>query len=497
MQLPHTHRRRPLVFIAIFFALGILLGHLYKLSFAWLAGLTLFLLFLTAISLARRRAVSTLLALGTCVALGALLYTNARFPTESLSEQIDKIQHVRGIVVSYPDHGPERSRFVLKPLNAPGYLQVIYDHTRDPEYFQIDYGDELIIRAPVRAPTRREQDSFDYPEYLRRRDIWGIVWVYRESQVRLVARRQGFFLLQWGYDLRRELFARIEKNLSLEQSALLKGLLFGERESLPQEIQNAFRDAGVMHVLAVSGANLGMILALLALVLRWWGFNFTRLYFLATPIVLLYLFVVGFEVSLVRATVMFFFLTIGFFLAERGWMLKRWADPLQSLATAALAILLFDPEALFEASFQLSFAGTLGILLAVIYLWPRIEERFRLAPQFPREESWWRRGLRWFVIFVLVSLAAQLAVAPVTAYQFHRVYLWGAIVGNLIIVPLVTVALWGGIFLLIASALPLPPLVILISSLEGLLLQILIALSEFFAGLPGAVWGFSASPAPR
>jgi competence protein ComEC len=101
------------------------------------------------------------------------------------------------------------------------------------------------------------------------------------------------------------------------------------------------------------------------------------------------------------------------------------------------------------------------------------------------------------VIFVLVSLAAQLAVAPVTAYQFHRVYLWGAIVGNLIIVPLVTVALWGGIFLLIASALPLPPLVILISSLEGLLLQILIALSEFFAGLPGAVWSFSASPAPR
>jgi competence protein ComEC len=99
------------------------------------------------------------------------------------------------------------------------------------------------------------------------------------------------------------------------------------------------------------------------------------------------------------------------------------------------------------------------------------------------------------VIFVLVSLAAQLAVAPVTAYQFHRVYLWGAIVGNLIIVPLVTVALWGGIFLLIASALPLPPLVILISSLEGLLLQILIALSEFFAGLPGAVWSFSASPA--
>jgi hypothetical protein len=119
---PHTHRRRPLVFIAIFFALGILLGHLCKLSFAWLAGLTLFLVLLTAISLARERlhAFSTPFALSTCIALGALLYTNARFPTESLSEQIDKIQHVRGIVVSYPDHGPERSRFVLNPSMPQG-----------------------------------------------------------------------------------------------------------------------------------------------------------------------------------------------------------------------------------------------------------------------------------------------------------------------------------------------------------------------------------------
>ncbi len=489
-------RRRPLLLISISFALGILLGHfyLYKLSSAWLAGLTLFLLFLTAISLARRRAVSTVLTLGACMALGALLYTNARFPAERLHEHADKIQHVRGIVVSYPDHGPERSRFVLKPLHAPGYLQVVYDHTRDPEYFQIDYGDELVIRAPVRAPVRRERDSFDYPEYLRRRDIWGVIWVYRESQVRLIARRQGFFLLQWGYELRRELFAQIERNLSLEQGALLKGLLFGERESLPQEIENAFRDAGVMHVLVASGANLGMIVALIALMLRWWGFNFTKLYFLAAPVVLLYLLVVGFEVSLVRATVMFFFLTVGFLLAERGVILKRWADPLQNLATAALSILLFDPEALLEVSFQLSFAGTLGILLAVIYLWPYIQERFRLAPQLPREEPRWRRGLRWLVLFVLVSLTAQLAVAPVIAYQFHRVYLWG-IVGNFVIVPLVTIALWGGIFLLIASALPLPPIVSLISSLEGLLLQTLIALSEFFAGLPGAVWSFEASPA--
>ncbi len=486
-------QRRPLLIVLAFFALGIIVADRWECSVHWLAALTVLLLTVTGASLLsqRLRPLSTLGVLSTCAALGATLYTNARFPAERLYEHAEKIQHVQGIVVSYPDHGPERSRFVLRPRNAPGYLQVFYDHTRDPEYFQIHYGDELVIRAPVRVPTRRAGELFDYREYLRHRDIWGVIWVYRGSQVQIVARRQGSPLRQWGYDLRQILFAQIERHLSHQQSALLVGLLFGARESLPTEIEESFRDAGVMHVLVASGANLGMILALLALIVSWWGFHFTRLYFLAVPLVFVYLLIVGFEVSLLRATAMFFFLTVGFFFAERGWILKRWVDPLQSLATAALALLLVDPEALFEISFQLSFAGTLGILLAVLYVWPPLVERLGFISHPPQaEETWLRRAARSALAFVLVSLAAQLAVAPVLAYHFHRVYLWGSILGNSVIVPLVTVALWGGISLSIASALPVPLLAQMIGGLEGLLLELLIALSDFFAHLPGAIWSF-------
>ncbi|MCS7198459.1 MAG: ComEC family competence protein [Candidatus Bipolaricaulota bacterium] len=483
-------RRRPLLVVLVFFALGIFIAHTWECSFVWLAALTALVLTVTIASLfsQKLRPFSTFCTLLTCTALGALLYTNARFPAERLYEHAEKIQHIRGIVVSYPDHGPERSRFVLKPHHAPGYLQIFYDHTRDPEYFQIHYGDELIIRAPVRVPP--EGGLFNYREYLRRRDIWGVIWIYRESQVQVVARRQGSLFLQWGYELRQKLFAQIERYLSFEQSALLKGLLFGERESLPKEIEASFRDAGVMHVLVASGANLGMILALLALLVSWWGFSFTKLYFLAAPVVIVYLLVVGFEVSLLRATAMFFFLTIGFLFAERGWILKRWADPLQSIATAALAILLLDPEALFDVSFQLSFAGILGIVLAMLYVWPPLIERLGLVPRPPKDETKPLRVAPPGLSLILVTLAAQLAVAPVLAYHFHQVYLWGAILGNLVIVPVATIALWGGIFLLIASAFPVSIVAHMIGGLEGLLLQLLIALSEFFARLPGAVWSF-------
>lgn len=473
-------RRRPLLWALFALALGILLGRGSESSaplILWGIG-AIVTTGLLGLSLWRSwTRCAALFLWPTLIASGAALYLQARFPVEKLYEYADRYQPVRGTVINYPDHGPTRTRFVLKPHDAPGYLQVFYDHRSESEPLRVAYGDEIFLRVAPRAP--RNFAGFDYRDYLRRRDIWGVVRVRRASEIEIVAQRRGDALLQMGYDLRRALFARLESLLAPEHSALLKGLLFGERESLPKEIEASFREAGVMHVLAASGANLGMILSLFALLLSLWGFNFSRLYIFAGPVVLLYLLVVGFEPSLVRATLMFFFLTFGFFCAERGWLLKRWADPLQGLATAALLILLFEPEALFEASFQLSFAGTLGILIAVLYLWPRLQARLKLKPLSPREELGWRKIARWTVFFVLVSVGAQLFIAPVIWYQFQRIYLWHALLGNLIIVPLVTVALWGGIALLI----PIPFLAGALATLEGAWLQILIVLSEFFAGL--------------
>ncbi|MCI2430296.1 ComEC family competence protein [Candidatus Acetothermia bacterium] len=475
-------RRRPLVWTVIALALGILLGRASEQILSWLFWSIVALLATTGwlLSFQKKWEERATLSLGLLwVSAGAALYLHARFPVEQLYLYADRYQPIHGIVVSYPDHGPERTRFVIQPYDAPGRLQVFYDHRWGGEPLKISYGDEVLLRVAPRAP--RNFSGFDYRDYLRRREIWGVVRVRRSSEIEILAHRRGSELLHWGYSLRENLFGRLEELLPSEQSSLLKGLLFGERESLPREIERSFRDAGVMHVLVASGANLGMILSLFALLLSLRGFNFARLYLLATPIVFLYLLIVGFEPSLVRATLMFFFLALGYFCAERGWILKRWADPLQGLATAALIILITDPEALFEASLQLSFAGTLGILIALLYLWPWLEERLKLKRS--REESTWREITRGAMLFVLISLAAQLFVAPVIFYHFQRVYLWEALLGNLTIVPLVTVALWGGIALLTASFVPIPFLSEALAPLKGAWLELLILLSEFFAGL--------------
>lgn len=474
-------RRRPIIWAVIALALGILLGRAGEATLSWPFWSVIALLATAGwlMSFKRRWEMGATLFLWLLmISAGAVLYLHARFPVEQLYFYADRYQPIRGVVISYPDRGPERTRFVVKPSDAPGSLQVFYEHRGEGEPIKISYGDEVLLRTAPRVP--RNFSGFDYRDYLRRRDIWGVVRVRRSSEIEILSHRRGNELLHWGYSLREDLFGRLERLLSPEQSSLLKGLLFGERESLPSEIERSFRDAGVMHVLVASGANLGMIVSLLALLLILWGFNFARLYVLATPIVFFYLLIVGFEASLVRATWMFFFLALGYFCAERGWILRRWADPLQGLATAAMIILLFDPEALFEASLQLSFAGTLGILIAVLYLGPWLEEHLKL--QRSHQEPTWRTIARRGMLFALITISAQCFVAPVLVYHFQRIYLWEAILGNLVIVPLVAVAIWGGVILLGMSFLSFSSAKAL-APLEGAWLDLLVLLSEFFAGL--------------
>lgn len=473
-------RHRPLLAVAVAFIGGILLGRYLLLP--WPQGAPL--LFALGGSLFLSAAILTLVSfftlrrgharlspylvwwalIGAIGVLGALAYLGARLPAEMLYRQSLSWDYIQGRVASYPLRREDRTSFVLKPRGAPGYLQAFYFHepgrVRSP--LRIDYGDELRLYAEVERPERLE--SFDYREYLLRRGIWGVVTLWSRGQLRLIS-EGGSPLLRWGYHVRERAFALLDRRLPQEESGLLVGLLFGERGHLKEELEAQFRDAGVAHVLAVSGLHLGILIGLFFLILRRVGLSPGQIYLTLVPLVGFYLLVVGFRVSLLRAALLFGFLALGWLLAERRVILRRWADPYQGLSAAALAILGWNPQALFDASFQLSFSATLGIIA--------------LARPLERNLKFLR--LRWLRGLLAVSLAAQLGVLPAVAWWFHRVYLL-VIGANLIVIPLVTLALWGGLALLLLG--PVPYLGELLGKGEGLLLEGLQRATGLIAGCP-------------
>jgi competence protein ComEC len=481
-------RRRPLVWLAGAWITGILAAHrlqLPPLPLAWwLAALLLLSLVLVGYLRKRSGWPWTLLAMVTLT--GALFYSQNLLPMPALYARLDQLEEVQGVVVDYPTQRADRSAFLLKPRDYPGRLQVFYYHKTTDAWRRVRYGDELVLIGQFEVPWTTE-DS-DYRGLLWARDVWGIASVWSAKQIKHLKSDQGDLLLAWGYRTQLTLFALIDNHLDAPEGSLLKSLLFGERAYLSAGIQEDFRDAGLMHVLAVSGLNLGILVSLFWIVLRGLRLSISRTYLILLPIVLIYLILTGFQVSLMRAALAFGFIALGTVLAERGLILKRWADPLQGLAAAALVILIISPKALFDVSFQLSFAATAGLLVALGWVTPAWQ-RYRQALRRRRPDSRLARWSLWLaealLFAIVVSSGAQLAVAPFLAAQFHRVYLT-TLLANLVVIPLVTLITWAGTLFLGLAALPLGVLAHLAADLLALLLGGLIALTGFFAAMPGA-----------
>lgn len=487
-------RRRPLVGLAAAWILGVALGHAASPAPPILLGAGTVCVAVGAAWLRAQRAHWQAAVHVLVILLGALAYDAARLPTERLHPRLDDLDRVQGVVANFPTQTRGRTEFVLNSGRLPGGVLVRYWHQGADHVVDIDYGDRLTVHTSAEVPPRLP--GFDYRSYLTMQNVWGVAGAWNAGQIEVIDSNSGHPLLSWAYHARRDLFATIDAHLAPSHGAssapanLLKGLFFGERTYMSDRLEGTFRDAGVMHVLAVSGLHLAILLSLGWLALRRLGRSITQTYLILLPLVVLYLALVGFKLSLLRASLMLAFVALGWVISERGWILKRWVDSLQGLSAAALVILIAHPPTLFNVSFQLSFSATAGILIVLKSILPTLSSwRQSLRHRWSVEASWVRRwafaGGERLAMLGLITVAAQVAVAPVIAWHFDRLYV-GAFLANLAIVPLVTITLWIGVAFLALAMLGMSSVAGVISAVLALLLGLLINVAAGFASLPWA-----------
>jgi competence protein ComEC len=256
--------------------------------------------------------------------------------------------------------------------------------------------------------------------------------------------------------VRRHFIDVIGQHFAGTNRSLLAGLLLGEKGTLPEETREAFQSAGIMHVLAVSGLHVGILVGICLLLLGVLGIrNLAGLAILAF-VTFLYVGITGFTASAVRAGIMSVTLSLGLFIQRRY-------DPVNGLFIAGIGILLLSPPSLFEVGFQLSFAAALAILL----FYPHIKALFGTLSH--------RRHIdRWVLSPAAVTASGQLGTAPLVAYYFYRLPLV-SFLANLLVVPLVGIALPWGMLLMITdtfshrlTAFLGPPLDVILSAITWL-----------------------------
>lgn len=267
-------------------------------------------------------------------------------------------------------------------------------------------------------PSPRNPGEFDYGRYLALKDINGVVHV---DSLRAIGVSMERSVRSWFAVLRARLNRILEEHHGTEAAGFLQGVVFGDRKGISPELKESFLKTGTIHILAVSGSNVALIAMMLYLLLGLVRVPKRWVVILTAAGLMMYMMITGAESSIVRATIMGCVIVI-------GTAMERRTDIFNSIAVAALFVLLIDPLQLFDVGFQLSFSAVLSIVL----LYPRLE---RLADAIPEAFEEIRLFMPVWKLFA-VSAAAQLGTLPFTAYYFERISLV-SFLANIVVVPLV------------------------------------------------------------
>jgi len=363
----------------------------------------------------------TLIVAGLC--LLALFGGGLRFPSSlppvdehSLCFYNDKgIVEIQGMVTEEPDI---RDRLCLLTFSAS---EIIANGERKevsgttliqvPRYPAYRYGDVLNVTGKLETPE--PFDNFDYKSYLERQGIYSVIYY---PGVEILDRGQGFKPWQWIYSLRERLSTSLARALPEPQGSLAQGILLGLRGNIPDSLNQAFSRTGTAHILAISGLNISIVIAMfLSLGILVFGRQRSTYIWLALVATWLYALLAGMNPPVIRAAIMGSLFLIAEYLGRQG-------SAIIALAFAAAVMVGIQPQLLWSVSFQLSFLAMAGL----IFFYPYFQTwgRKGVTAVFGSREALAATG-NIITDGFAASLAAIIAVGPLIAYNFGVVSLVG------------------------------------------------------------------------
>lgn len=331
----------------------------------------------------------------------------------------------------------------------------------DSNAMALHSGDRLLITTEMRPAEGAENPyQFDYRHYLQRRGIVRCCFLADGHWQRYGPPDSG--LTAWIHRLQERLVERFrQSDISPEHQGVAEAMLLGWRGGIDPATLTRFRDAGVVHLLCVSGLHVGIVAALVGSLLgflrrgRW---HWLRA-LLQLAAVWLFVLVSNMAPATVRAAFMFSLLIV-------AHLSGRQNTTVNTLAVALLITLLVQPSLMFDVGVQLSYAAVLGIAL----LYNPMKQLINIPePGYTTRHFEWRRLLLWLprTLWELtcLSTAAQLATLPFTLYHFHQAPI-AFLPANLTLVPLATLLLATMILLLVVQP------IVLLGRWVGWLLEI-------------------------
>lgn len=348
-------------------------------------------------------------------------------------------------------------------------LENIY--SKSPELIpDIKPGDEISIKGKLSTPQgRRNPGDFDYKKYLESRDIHKLFYTTGYKDVKIISRNNLNFIYQYII-FPAKIFAlkNIDTLLSGDNASYLKGLVTGERSEISDETKEAFINAGVMHLIAVSGLNVAYVIIFVTILLSLLRVPFKYRIYITCLFLILYCLFTGSPASILRATIMGITVLMSF-------VFERKIHFYNFIGVSAMCLLIFDTRLLFDTGFILSYAATFSMVI----IYTRLEESF--LHNLKSAKSKFRKIISWISVLFFTSLAAQIGTLPLTSLYFGKIS-FVSLFANVVAVPLANISLAIG-FLQILTGVISINLSSVVAESNNILLSIQLEFIKFCAGL--------------
>jgi competence protein ComEC len=369
------------------------------------------------------------------ISLGALSYISQQY------EKIDDFLNEENIfvikVISLPQERHLKNTFLaeIKAINGVNMNSTVrvMDHTQKMDYLNI-----YELKAKLTKHQYQNRDFYT---------MW----------VRSCAAPKELPLSLWDKFTRKVSYNLInvfKNNLTNESYRFLSSVFLGRRELLEKEEKDIFRDAGISHLLAISGSNISLVAVVLFFILKLFSIKFRPRLLVSFLFLFIYTVITGANPPVLRATIMYAVFSLGYFA-------KRKVNPYNSLGLAGLVCLLINPAWLFDVGFQLSFLSIFALILG-----------FRL---FSVKASKFI-VINYIKYLFFSSLYVTLLITPLISYYFGRIYLL-SIFNNIILIPFFSLILIINFILIIFS--PLNFIAQSIGAVLSILITVFYRLSYF------------------
>jgi len=437
-------------FIFVFFSLAIVLANYHLLMVAFLFAGILLLIGISFEKYARE----TFIGAAALVA-GTLYFIIITTPAPANLPAINQTEFT-GVVKDNPRYNGEKTDFVFGTDSDNPYQRRFRVYCSFP--VDVQKGEKIWLKGSLKPPAGAgNPGEFDYRQYLEQNGIYYLLSIESDKDLKVIEPAGEFQTLINSY---RSYSQNLIKGvLPADDAAVMLGMLLGIIEGIDSSEYSDYQKTGIVHIFSVSGLHVGFLLVLCA----WAGslLGLSRKTRMVSSIILLLLYacLTGWPVPVIRSVIMGGLGLIAYYSGRENQLIN-------TLGLAGILVLLLNPYALLQISFQLSFAAAWGL----VYLFPLLKRRFNY-------KSFWGDLL-------LVPVCAQLAVLPLTAYHFN-LFSPLALLANIPVTYLSGGAVILGFLTLLAGS-----LIPFISSLflypAGLCIDLIRVVNELVVNIPGA-----------